>query len=223
MSKFVDQFNAYNFTAVEIAIRPTVMPCSSWNAKPPKISSQPIPKLIGLALHHMDNQNRPPEVRPIKALEVGAQICRDCQNLHMDTNNWNDTGQQLTNTVEGILWEGRHGSAFAFNNGTAFPVGAQCEDHNTETIGVEHEGTYIDLIPSRAQLLTTLRLCAWVCLTQDLDTSCIDGHRHWCSTQCPGDAFYELIPRIREMAHYGKVLLGTRWHKLEAGAWVSSS
>jgi len=216
---FIDQFNAYNFKATEIAVRPTLMPCSSWAAKPPTQLSPLISKLTGLVIHHMANQNRTPETRPIRALEEGAQICRDCQNLHMNTNGWVDTGQNLSNTVEGILWEGRHGSALAFNTGSAFPVGAQCEDNNTETIGVEHEGTYIDLIPSRAQLLTTLRLCAWVCLTQDLDTSCIDGHRHWCSTQCPGDAFYELIPRIREMAHYGKVELMKLWEYDPKTGW----
>ena len=220
VNNFLQQFQGYKFDVESLGARPyshCINTCEDWGAKSAKEQAAlTSPKFI--ILHHMNTQNRSPLITNIT--KTAFQLARDCQANHMDNNGWADTGQQLTISIEGILLEGRHGSASAFLDGKEFPVGAQCEGFNSESIGIEHEGTYIDRIPGQAQLAKTINACAWICLTQDLDShEAILGHRDKCSTQCPGDAFYQILPGIRDVVREVKLEM-TKCYKKENGMWI---
>jgi hypothetical protein len=78
-------------------------------------------------------------------------------------------------------------------------MGAQTANHNSHTIGIEHEGLYTTANVTTALFDTSVLTCAWLCGTYGLDPHvAIVGHRDYNSTQCPGDVFYARLPELRD-------------------------
>src|SRR5256885_9817378 len=92
--------------AVPSAEFPWIIDCDTWGARPPsspiQITGNTTNKII---VHHMAFPNVTDYSR-----DHAMQLARDCQNLHMDTNGWADTGQHFTVSRGGYVLEGRHRS-----------------------------------------------------------------------------------------------------------------
>jgi hypothetical protein len=125
------------------------------------------------------------------------QLARDCQNLHMDTNGWADTGQHFTVSRGGYVLEGRHRSLETLVAGEHQVIAAHCPGENGNAIGIENEGTYITETPPPALLDSLVTLCVAVCEKFDLKAWDIFGHWDFYTTDCPGIAFYAEFPMVR--------------------------
>jgi hypothetical protein len=145
-----------------------------------------------LVVHHMAFPNSTDY-----SLSHAFQLSRDCQDLHMDTNGWSDTGQQLTISRGGYVMEGRNRSLEAIGKG-ANVMGAQTANNNGHTLGIENEGTYTSVLPPAALWNALVHTLAWLCDDYGLDPhASIVGHRDYVATQCPGDALYAKLPQLR--------------------------
>lgn len=207
MSKFLEQLKAYKIDPKETAAfgASKVISCQEWGANNPASNFKLIkPGMI--VVHHMANVNRmPAEVGA--AQKSGIRLAQQCQYSHMNDNGWADTGQHFTNSIDGVVLEGRWGSKSGLmSTGGMFPMGAHCEGENGHTIGIENEGLYTSFIPGRVQMVSLIGLLALICQKAKIDSQNIIGHRSKCATACPGDALFELLPEMRRMVHDAVVL-----------------
>ncbi|WP_327287131.1 peptidoglycan recognition protein family protein [Streptomyces sp. NBC_01198] len=172
---------------------PWIIDCDSWGARPPsspiQITGNTTNKII---LHHMAFPNVTDYSR-----EHAVQLAKDCQDLHMDTNGWADTGQHFTVSRGGYVLEGRHRSLETLEAGEHQVTAAHCPGENGNAIGIENEGTYITETPPEALLDSLVQLCVAVCGKFELNAWDIFGHWDFRITDCPGIAFYAQFPMIR--------------------------
>jgi hypothetical protein len=174
------------------AAAPHVYTRAEWGARPPTSPAQIIAAPDHLVVHHMAFPNSTDY-----SLTHAFQLSRDCQDLHMDTNGWGDTGQQLTISRGGYVMEGRNRSLEAIGKG-ANVMGAQTANNNSHTLGIENEGTYISVLPPTALWNSLVKTLAWLCDDYGIDPhASIVGHRDYVATQCPGDALYAQLPKLR--------------------------
>jgi hypothetical protein len=174
------------------ATAPRVYTRAEWGARPPTSPASIINAPDHLVVHHMAFPNSTDYSQA-----HAFQLSRDCQNLHMDTNGWSDTGQQLTISRGGHVMEGRNRSIEAIGRG-ANVMGAQVANENGHTLGIENEGTYITVLPPAALWNSLVKTLAWLCDLYGLDPyASIVGHRDYNNTQCPGDALYARLPQLR--------------------------
>jgi hypothetical protein len=175
------------------ATAPRVYTRAEWAARPPKSAASIIKAPDHLVVHHMAFPNSTDY-----SLAHAFQLSRDCQDLHMDSNGWADTGQQLTISRGGYVMEGRNRSLQAIGQRKNV-MGAQTANENSHTLGIENEGTYITLLPPAALWNSLVQTLAWLCGVYGLDPhGSIVGHRDYNNTQCPGDAFYAKLPKLRD-------------------------
>lgn len=176
------------------ADRPRIYTRKEWGAeaprRPPRVLDRPPDHII---VHHTASPNTQ-ETSRAHAFELSRQI----QHFHMSTRGWDDIGEQLTISRGGHVMEGRAGSLEAIAR-NELVVGAQSLHHNKHTLGIENEGTYIqDEVPDRLWK-SLVEVCAWLCTAHDLDpATAIVGHRDYNDTDCPGDALYRRLPRLRK-------------------------
>ena len=151
---------------------PWIIDCDTWGARPPsspiQITGNTTNKII---LHHMAFPNVTDYSR-----DHALQLARDCQNLHMDTNGWADTGQHFTVSRGGYVLEGRHRSLETLDAGQHQVISAHCPGENGNAIGIENEGTYITETPPQALLDSLVELCVAVCQQFRLNAWDIFGH-----------------------------------------------
>jgi N-acetylmuramoyl-L-alanine amidase len=177
---------------------PKIYTREDWGAAAPKrptrLLSRPPDHII---VHHTASPNTS-ETSRAHAFALSRQI----QRFHMGTRGWDDIGEQLTISRGGIVMEGRAGSLQAIaHNGLV--VGAQSLHHNRHTIGIENEGTYVkDDVPGKLWK-SLVEVCAWLCTVHGLEpATAIVGHRDYNDTDCPGDALYRRLPKLRkDVAH----------------------
>jgi N-acetylmuramoyl-L-alanine amidase len=175
------------------AAAPRVYTRAEWGARPPTSPASIINAPDHLVVHHMAFPNSTDYSRA-----HAFQLSRDCQDLHMDTNGWADTGQQLTISRGGYVMEGRNRSLQAIGQRRNV-MGAQTANQNSHTLGIENEGTYITVLPPAALWNSLVQTLAWLCGVYGLDPhASIVGHRDYNATQCPGDALYAQLPRLRD-------------------------
>ncbi|MDA0565281.1 peptidoglycan recognition protein family protein [Streptomonospora sp. S1-112] len=184
---------------------PRIYTRAEWGARSPKRSATVVsqaPDMI--VVHHTATGNTTDYSK-----SHAAALSRSIQNHHMDTNGWDDTGQQLTISRGGYIMEGRNRSLPAIRAGDHV-VGAHTADHNSHTVGIENEGTYTSAEPTGELLGALIETCAWLCLVYGLNpSSAIVGHRDFNPTSCPGDGLYAMLPRLRTD-------VGARLRSLEA-------
>ncbi|WP_328467000.1 peptidoglycan recognition protein family protein [Streptomyces sp. NBC_00448] len=172
---------------------PWIIDCDTWGARPPsspiQITGNATNKII---LHHMAFPNVTDYSR-----DHAIQLAKDCQNLHMDTNGWADTGQHFTVSRGGYVLEGRHQSLSTLETGEHQVIAAHCPGENGNAIGIENEGTYITETPPEALLDSLVELCVAVCRQFGLNAWDIFGHWDFYTTDCPGIAFYAQFPMVR--------------------------
>ncbi len=172
---------------------PHIYDTRNWNARPERapitvINQRP----TFIVVHHtaMANSND-------FSLDHAFQISREIQNLHMDTNGWIDTGQQLTNSRGGFITEGRHRSLEVLTGGTRHVVGAHVANNNSTCIGIENEGLYMTVNVTTALWNSLVKLVAYIAQQYGIPTSRIRGHRDFNNTLCPGDVLYARLPELR--------------------------
>lgn len=161
-------------------------------------------------VHHTDGLNG------YSAAQVPAMIYAIFL-FHRDGHGWNDIGYNFVIDRFGRIWEARAG-------GIDLPVvGAHAGGYNLESTGVALLGTFSAALPSAAALDALERLLAWKLSLhgvpvdgrvevevnpgdafytpfrpgQRISLPRIAGHRQGCSTDCPGEALFLRLPRIR--------------------------
>ncbi|GLZ34437.1 hypothetical protein Lesp02_66240 [Lentzea sp. NBRC 105346] len=171
---------------------PPIRTCEDWGARPPQEPLVLVGRPVRILIHHTATANS-------DDLSIGHayELARWIQDLHMDTNGWADSGQHFTISRGGVLMEGRHGSRDALEAGDRMVVGAHCPGQNDRAIGIENEGIYMDTVPPQQQWDSLVQFCAHVCDRYNIPTTEIFGHRDFFVTQCPGDALYAMLPRLR--------------------------
>ncbi|MFK7922904.1 MAG: N-acetylmuramoyl-L-alanine amidase [Bacteroidia bacterium] len=123
-------------------------------------------------------------------------------NLHVNTNGWCDIGYNWLIDPNGNIYEGRGGG----NN----VRGAHFCGTNSGTMGVCMMGTYSNVPPTDTAIASLKKLIAWKSCDSQLDIlssephtssglnlNIVSGHRNGCSTLCPGDSLFYLLPTIR--------------------------
>jgi hypothetical protein len=173
---------------------PTIFSTADWDARPP---SSPV-SLAGnnpnkIVVHHTAFANT------ADTGESGSfTIAHEIQDLHMDTNGWIDTGNHFTISRSGVIMEGRHRSLERLEAGSNMVVGAHTVNQNTQSIGIENNGTYITVAPPQILYASLVNLCAYICNQYKLSSSQIYGHRDFNDTECPGDVLYGMLPQLRK-------------------------
>jgi hypothetical protein len=172
---------------------PPIMSCDDWGARPPSEPTFVVnSKANKIIVHHTAYPNSTDYSR-----EQAIWLARDIQNLHMDQNGWIDTGQHFTVSRGGYLLEGRHRSLETLLRGDSMIRGAHCPGINSESIGIENEGTYITELPTEALWNSLVEFCAFVCQQYGFNANVIYGHWDFRATDCPGIAFYKTFPELR--------------------------
>ena len=172
---------------------PQIATCADWNARPPNGTIQILNyKPVYIVVHHTAGANSTDTSQA-----HAFQVARDIQNLHMDTNGWIDTGQQLTNSRGGYVMEGRHKSLQALQSGTTHCMGANVANHNSEVIGIENEGLYSTVDVPQALWDSLVNLVAYIATQYGIAPEMIKGHRDFNNTECPGEILYGRLPELR--------------------------
>ena len=131
------------------------------------------PNKTDIVIHHTDNNKN------VKQIEKD----------HIKRG-WSGIGYHFIISPEGLVYEGR-------------PIkkkGAHVKQQNTGKIGVAligdyQPGLFDDNAPSKAQLLSTIRLIQ--VLKDSYDIYTVNGHRDYMDTLCPGDNVYNIIDFLK--------------------------
>lgn len=170
-----------------------------------------------VVVHHTVEPGNTDDMSKERAFEISRSI----QNFHMDGRGWIDTGQQFTNSRGGYITEGRHRSLEILQGGTQHVQGANVADHNSEVIGIENEGMYMEENVPQTLWDSLVHLVSYMCSQYEIPVEQIKGHRDFNSTACPGDVLYARIPELRaEVAGrlgYRKPRAQSEWPLLRPG------
>ena len=130
-----------------------------------------------------------------------AAVVRSFWDYHVNVQGWDDIGYNWLVDPNGVLYEGRGDNR----------LGAHFCGTNGGTMGVCVIGDFTEITPTQQALNTLVQLLAWKACDRSLDPlgsayhpssgltlNNISGHRDGCSTACPGDAFYPMLPGVRQ-------------------------
>ncbi|MDQ1044469.1 peptidoglycan recognition protein [Streptomyces sp. V4I2] len=201
------------------APRPAITSRAGWGAdesiSPEEPGYLPGGKIKAVVVHHTAESNA------YTCAEAPA-VVRGVYAYHVKQLQWKDIGYNFLVDKCGTVYEGRKG-------GVDRPVmGAHAFGFNSETTGISVLGTYTDVAPSQAAMVSVARIAAWklgqygvnpsgtTTLTAGADGTnyfrkswaqgaqlsfpTIHGHRDGYNTQCPGDSLYAKLPTLRAWA-----------------------
>lgn len=97
----------------------------------------------------------------------------DIHNWHLN-NGWAGIGYHYFVRKNGEVWRGRPDNA----------IGAHVAGHNTNTLGICAEGSYMSETMPQAQKQAIIELCKYLCKKYNINK--IYGHREVGSSNCPG-------------------------------------
>ncbi len=189
------------------ASSPTIVTRSEWGADESLRSGSPSYAPVKVAfVHHTAGGN-------VYAQPDAPGIVRAIYAYHTRSLHWSDIGYNFLIDRYGAIYEGRYGGV---SRGV---IGAQAGGFNTGSTGISVLGTFTDVAPPAEALTSLERLLAWKLGLNGLDPSgtgtltcrladkykygakvtfpVIAGHRDANYTECPGGAFYALLPAIR--------------------------
>ena len=136
-----------------------------------------------------------------------VNLVRSIYLYHTEVNGWSDMGYNYLISPDGVLFAGRDPGENLMQDNV---LGAHFCASNTGTMGVCLLGTFMTQVPEEVALNTLNKLISWKAIQSNLDPEgssshplnqelgTIAGHRDGCSTACPGDALYAMLPQIRE-------------------------
>jgi hypothetical protein len=172
---------------------PPIVDCAGWGAR---ANSDIVPiwnqRPVKILVHHTATPNQADVSQ-----DAAFRLARSIQNYHMDVRGWLDTGQHLTISRGGFVMEGRHRSLEVLRIGQRQVEGAHCTGQNVVAVGIENEGTYIDVDPPGVLWDRLRDMCAYICQQYGIAPTEIYGHRDFKNTACPGDRLYGMLPRLR--------------------------
>jgi N-acetylmuramoyl-L-alanine amidase/Putative peptidoglycan binding domain len=172
---------------------PTIADCNEWGARAPKAPISLTRRPNKIIIHHTAGPNNSDTSQG-----HAFSLARSIQNTHMDVRGWKDTGQHFTVSRGGYVTEGRHRSLEVLQRGQQHVIGAHCEGQNTQAVGIENEGTYMEVQPPTLLQRTLVDLCTYICTQYAISPQQIYGHRDFYNTACPGDMLYALLPQLRD-------------------------
>ncbi|HRD81189.1 MAG TPA: N-acetylmuramoyl-L-alanine amidase [Saprospiraceae bacterium] len=131
-----------------------------------------------------------------------AAVVRSFWDFHVNTNGWADIGYNWLIDPNGVVYEGRGDNV----------LGAHFCGTNSRTMGVCVIGDFTSVVPTQAALDQLRNLLSWKACNINADPlstllhtgsgltlNRISGHRDGvCSTSCPGNMLYPLLPNIRQ-------------------------
>jgi hypothetical protein len=192
------------------ASQPAMITRSDWGADrycPPRARSE-AGEVKAVFVHHTATTT---SYSPSQGASIVRGICR----YHVESNGWDDIGYNFLVDKYGQIYEGRNGGVRRAN------VGAQAQGWNAQSTGIANIGTFDSSGQSSAGLRALDRLITWklevhhvplggrVTLTsaggstnrypagQRVTFNRISGHRDGNLTECPGNAHYAQLPRLR--------------------------
>lgn len=174
---------------------PNMYGTAVWGARPPR---EPITLLNRKPTYIVVHHTVEPGNTDDYSLDRAFTISRNIQDFHMDSRGWIDTGQQFTISRGGFITEGRHRSIEALRGGTQHVLGANVANHNSEIIGIENEGLYMEVDVPETLWLSLVALVAYMASQYGVSPELIRGHRDFNATACPGDVLYARLPELRQ-------------------------
>ncbi|WP_037295319.1 peptidoglycan recognition protein family protein [Saccharomonospora azurea] len=174
---------------------PNMYGTADWGARPP---AEPVTLLNHKPTYIVVHHTVEPGNTDDYSLDRAFAISRSIQNFHMDSNGWIDSGQQFTISRGGFITEGRHRSIEALRGGTQHVLGANVANRNSEVIGIENEGLYMEVDVPLTLWDSLVALVAYMAAQYGVSPDLIRGHRDFNSTACPGDVLYARLPELRE-------------------------
>ena len=194
-------------TASAAATTPTIVTRAEWGADDTLRSGSPSYAPVKVAfVHHTASGN-------VYAQADAPGIVRAIYAYHTKTLHWSDIGYNFLIDRYGTIYEGRYGGI------ARGVIGAQAGGFNTGSTGISVLGTFSDQAPPAVTVAALERLLAWKLGVAGLDPTgtstltcgltdryvngakvtfpVVAGHRQANYTECPGDAFYALLPAIR--------------------------
>jgi hypothetical protein len=131
-----------------------------------------------------------------------GQVVLSIWNYHVNSNKWSDIAYNWLVDPNGVVYEGRGGGDNV--------LGAHFCGYNAGTMGVCMLGNFQQVEVSQKAFDNLLKVLTWKACARNLDPNQIafhpssglqlyrvSGHRDGCSTECPGDNLYKLLPQIR--------------------------
>lgn len=129
---------------------------------------------------------------------------------HTQVNGWNDTGYNFLVAPDGTIFEGRDGRDRIEDDNV---LGAHFCAKNRGTMGICLLGTFTDVAPNQKVMVSLVTLASWKMDKESLNPlnsalhplntanatllGVMSGHRDGCSTECPGNTTYALLPQLR--------------------------
>src|SRR4051812_46537529 len=188
--------NLLSATPVMAAVpEPRIYSCTEWGARAASTAVTVLNyKPSYIVIHHTATSNAAATTQA-----AAFSLARSIQAFHMDSNGWIDSGQNFTVSRGGFAMEGRHRSLETLHGGTSFVHGAHvgAGNVNSESIGIENEGTYTSATPPDALFDRLTDLCAYICDKYGIASNQIFGHRDFMATACPGNILYGMLPELR--------------------------
>ncbi len=130
-----------------------------------------------------------------------AAVVRSIWNFHVNGNGWSDIGYNWLVDPDGKIYIGRGDGI----------LGAHFCGKNTNTLGTCVMGDFTVVTPTDPALAALADLYAWKACEEEIDPlessfhpasnaviPNISGHRQSCNTSCPGNAFFPMLPQVRE-------------------------
>lgn len=125
----------------------------------------------------------------MRDIDMSATYIHD---LHVHKNRWAGIGYHFVVRKDGTIEQGRPLNA----------IGAHSAANNEFTVGICLTGNYNIGEPPKSQLNSAVRLVSAICdkyKFEPTDTT-VFGHKDLCSTSCPGESLYKLLPSIIKRA-----------------------
>ena len=189
-------------TASAAAAQPKIIPRSEWggDSLPAKGSTEYGSVKLAFVHHTVGTNDYGPE--------DSAAIVLAIAKYHRNVNGWNDIGYNFLVDKYGQIFEGRAGGI------TKAVVGAQAQGYNSVSTGVSNLGTFSTVEQTNEGISACASVIAWKLGLHGAPVSGsvvangktferISGHRDANATACPGDALYDQLPQIRELAAKG--------------------
>ncbi|AUM89155.1 N-acetylmuramoyl-L-alanine amidase [Clostridium botulinum] len=132
-------------------------------------------KNANLSFGSMSYGNDPHEI-DLHHAEASCCSVYDVHSWHLN-NGWAGIGYHYFVRKNGEIWKGRPDNV----------IGAHVAGHNTNTLGVCAEGSYMSETMPQAQKNAIIELCRYLCNKYEITKIC--GHREVGSSNCPGTKY----------------------------------
>lgn len=157
----------------------------------------------GVVIHHTAGNNNYSRAQ-------AAAAVRGVHNYHANTLGWGDVGYHFLIDRYGTVYQGREGSL------SGFYEAGHARGANQNTIGVSVVGDFTEAEPPIAAQNSAAKVSAWLLKrmgARDVNARIrvtgspatgrwiptLSGHRDVGGTACPGQAFYDKLPRLRQV------------------------